>query len=223
MLEAKWRGPDHAQRRELVPLGDLRFRALLGPDGWALLPAPVRARFGKRLRGGEAVTYLGEIAEARLSRLGWLLAHAARVIGAPLPLGRDLGVPAVVTVTEDAASGGQFWTRLYGRARGFPQVIHSSKRFAGPTGLEEYLGAGVGIALRVEARPDRLLFHGDHYFWRLGKLRVRLPAWASPGALLIAHIELGGGRFAFELALRHRLAGELVRQVGLFRDGEDRR
>ncbi len=55
-------------------------------------------------------------------------------------------MPAVVSVTEEAAKGGQFWTCPYGRARGFHQVIHSSKRFAGATGLEEYLGRGFGIA-----------------------------------------------------------------------------
>ncbi len=38
-------------------------------------------------------------------------------------------------MTEDGASGGQFWTRMYGRLRGLRQVIHSSERFAGPTGL----------------------------------------------------------------------------------------
>lgn len=199
-------------------LGDLRFRALLGAAGWALLPPAVRARFGKRVRGGGSVTYSGSIVESRRSGAGWVVAQLARLVGAPLPLDTDLGVPAVVSVTEDPAGGGQFWTRLYGRRRGFPQVIHSAKRFAGPTGLEEYLGLGFGIALRVEARADRLLFHSDHYFFRLGGLRVRLPRWLGPGALTIAHVDEAGGAFRFELTLEHRLGGELIRQVGLFRE-----
>jgi hypothetical protein len=78
-----------------------------------------------------------------------LLAQAGRLIGSPLPLSRACGTPALVSVTEDPVSGGQYWMRIYGRPRGRPQVIGSCKAFSGPTGLEEYVGGGFGIALRV--------------------------------------------------------------------------
>jgi hypothetical protein len=203
-------------------LADLRFRALLGADAWSRLPAAVRARFSKRLAGGEATIYVGTIVESRFTRCGRLLAELARVIGGPLPLYQETGVPAVVTVTEDAAGGGQFWTRLYGRRRGFPQVIHSSKRFAGPTGLEEYLGGGFGIALAVSADERAIHFRSDHYFLALGSLRLRLPRFLAPGALTISHVDRGDGWFAFVLSLHHPLIGEIIRQTGLFRQqGED--
>jgi hypothetical protein len=150
--------------------------------------------------------------------LGKLIAQLCRLIGAPLPLHDDVAVPAIVTVTEDGATGGQFWTRMYGRLRGFPQVIHSSKRFTGPTGLEEYLGRGFGIALTVSADGEALHFQSDHYFVTIGKVRLRLPRWLGPGALTISHIECGDGWFAFVLALRHPLFGEIIHQTGLFRE-----
>lgn len=194
------------------------FRALLGAARWEALPAAVRTRFRRRIAAGACVTYVGEVAECRMSRLGRLLANLARLVGAPLPLHRDIGVPACVTVTEDIAGGGQFWTRQYGRRHGFPQVIFSAKRFAGPTGIEEYLGLGLGIALRLRAEDGILWFLSDHYFLRLGRLRLRFPRWLRPGDLAIGHVDCGGGRFAFTLALTHPLAGELIHQVALFAD-----
>jgi len=200
------------------PLGDLRFRALLGPADWAALAPAIRRRFSKRLADRRTAVYAGEITDMRMTRIGWLLAQAARAVGAPLPLDRGTGLPATVTVTEDPASGGQFWTRIYGRRRGFPQVIHSSKRFRGPTGLEEYLGRGVGMALTLRAEGHALHFVSDHYFLALGGLRLRLPGWLSPGETTVSHIDRGDGTFTFQLELRHPLAGLLVRQCGRFRD-----
>lgn len=206
------------ERAKPEALIDMRFAALLGTAGWAALPPAVRTRFAKRLGPGASVSYAGQIRTCTMHPLGWMLAQACRLIGAPLPLGRDAGVAAVVTVTEDGATGGQVWTRMYARPRGFPQVIHSAKRFAGPTGLEEYLGGGFGIALTVHATADGIRFTSDHYFLCLGKLRLRLPGWCAPGQLTIDHADLGAGRFAFTLSLRHRLLGEIVRQVGHFHD-----
>lgn len=197
---------------------DARFRRLVGEEGWAALPAAVRRRFSKRLSGERVALYRGEVIAARQSWIGWLLAQALRMIGAPLPLSRDVGVPAVVSVGEDAVSGGQVWSRLYGRRRGFPQVIHSAKRFAGVSGLEEYLGWGIGMALRVEPVADGLLFKSNHYFIKLAGRRLRLPRLLSPGACVIGHHDLGGGEFHFILSLVHPWLGELAYQKVRFRD-----
>lgn len=199
-------------------LHDLRFAQLLGADQWAVLPAAVRARFSKRYAPGKSVSYAGAITQCRMSRTGWCLSQLARAIGAPLPLDRGGGMAAVVTVTEHGPSGGQVWTRVYARRYGFPQVIHSAKMFTGPTGLEEYLGLGVGLALRVAALPDRITFHSDHFFVHCLGHRLRLPRWLTPGTLRIDHIDHGAGRFDFVLDLAHPLLGELIHQHGAFWD-----
>jgi hypothetical protein len=220
MLQAIRNAVECAGPESSTALGDLRFRNLLTHDDWMALPQTVRARFSKRLAGGGTVVYVGEVLETKLSRAGWLFAQAARTIGAPLPLFTDAHVPAVVTITEDVATGGQMWTRLYARRNGFPQVIHSSKGFAGQTGLEEYVGRGVGMALTVHMKDGALLFRSAGYFLRLGALRLRLPAWLTPGALTVTHEDKGDGRFLFILEIRHPLFGEIICQSAVFREAK---
>jgi hypothetical protein len=199
-------------------LGDLRFRALLGDDDWQRLPPATRQRFSKRLAGGNTAIYVGEVVEARFSRIGWWVAQLARLIGGPLPTGFETHVPSIVTVTEDAATGGQVWTRIYARRNGFPQVIHSSKRFAGPTGLEEYVGFGVGMALRIWVDDQALLFRSAGYFLGIGRLKFWLPALFTPGVLTATHTDLVDGEFRFTLEINHPRFGMLVRQSAVFRE-----
>jgi hypothetical protein len=201
-------------------LGDLRFRALIPDADWASLPLPIRRRFTKRLAGGKTAVFVGEVIETQMSRAGWWLAQAARLIGGPLPLSREAHAPSVVTVTEDIAAKGQHWTRLYARRSGFPQVVHSSKRFAGPTGLEEYVGCGVGMALTIHVEDTALIFRAANYFLQIARLRMRLPAWATPGALAVTHAELGDGRFLFKLEVTHPRLGRLICQTAAFQEAQ---
>ena len=212
-----------APRRTAPPgdIGDLRFRTLVGEPAWARLPETVRTRFGKMISAAAIAIYAGEVVECRISRTGWLLAQIARLIGGPLPTRRDVFVPAIVAVTEDSASGGQLWTRIYGRARGFPQVICSCKSFSGPTGLEERIGGGFGIALRIEVEGEALHFVSDHYFIAWRGLRFRIPRWLSPGRLRVSHVDCGHRLFAFVLALEHPLLGLLIRQTAMFTEREE--
>jgi Domain of unknown function (DUF4166) len=207
-----------AEADERSALGDLRFRALLSDQAWADLPAPIRNRFSKRLADGNTVVYVGEITETRMSLLGYWLAHAARLIGSPFPLSCDAHIPSVVTVTEDMATGGQIWTRLYARRNGFPQIVHSSKRFRGPTGLEEYVGYGVGMALTVHVEQRSLIFRSHHYFLQALGARLKLPRWMTPGALCVTHTELGEGTFSFTLDVSHPTFGALIYQHAVFRE-----
>lgn len=201
-----------------VPAGNAApFRALLGAQ-WDALPLAVQRRFARHLTANASIAYRGEILTCTMSRTGWWLAQIARIIGAPLPLTEAVGVAATVSVTGDADGASQHWTRQYGRLGQGPQVIHSTKRFAGPTGIEEYLGYGLGIALTLRVEDAVLLFESDHMFVAFGSVRVRLPQWLTPGRLTVAHIDMGGGRFAFTLDLYHQRLGTLMHQVALFAD-----
>jgi hypothetical protein len=223
--ERNFFSPASPARPETIPVpGDLRFRTLLGEAGWNELSPAVRRRFSKRLEGGATAIYVGTVTALRMSLAGWALAQAARLIGGPLPVSRATGLPSIVSVTEDQASGGQVWTRLYVRRRGFPQIIHSCKRFAGPTGLEEHLGAGFAMTLRVAVERGAIVFRSAGYFWHLGRLRLELPRLFWPGQLTVTHREIGTirengeARFAFALDLVHPRLGALLHQSVAFEE-----
>jgi Domain of unknown function (DUF4166) len=199
-------------------VGDFRFRGLMSEDHWWSLPAAVRRRFSRRLPHARSVVYGGEVLETFMTRRGWLLAHLTRLVGGPLPFARGGHVPSVVTVTEDRARGGQMWTRIYARGRSFPQVIHSLKRFAGPTGLEEYVGCGVGMSLTVYARDGALVFRSKAFFLQLFGRRFFLPAWLFPPTICVTHAELPDSKFSFTLQIIHPRHGLMLRQMAIFRE-----
>ncbi|MGY8666071.1 DUF4166 domain-containing protein [Bradyrhizobium sp. UFLA05-109] len=199
-------------------LDDRRFRALLSDEDWGRLPLATWRRFSKRVCDGDSVVYVGVVDEVSFSDLGWWFAQAARLIGGPLPTGRDIGVPMIVTVTEDARSGGQTWTRICARRNGFPQVIHSAKRFEGPTGLEEYVGFGVSMALRISVVDEVLEFRSAGYGLQIGRLWLRLPKWLTPGDLTVTHRDLGDGAFRFTLDVTHPRYGALIHQSAVFKE-----
>lgn len=204
---------------ERKSLGDARFRRLLSAIEWAELPEAVRRRFSHRSARGEAQVYAGRIIQTEMTVLGFVLAQLLRLIGAPLPLERgNAGATAVVSVTERPDGRGQFWTREYVRRSGFPQVIHSTKEFAGETGLEETVGCGVTMSLRLDVRRNALFFLSDRFFLKIGGLRLPIPGAAILGHISVGHIDRGEGQFEFTLDVLHPLFGRLVHQRALFAD-----
>ena len=72
---------------------------------------------------------------------------------------------------------------------------------------------GLGLMLL-----NALIFRAAHYFVQLGRFRLRLPNWLSPGALAVTHAELGDGRFLFKLDIVHPRLGRLICQTAAFRE-----
>lgn len=209
------------------PRRDNRFQRLLSSAEWSALPKTVRERFSAAHEVGESAVYRGRTTRLSMNVAGRILAAIARLIGAPLPV--DLNCrdcDAVVAVTNAAKGEGQIWTRLYARKNGFPQAIHSMKKFAGPTGLEEHVVDGtlfgLGMTLKLSVAAGALYFASDDYFLRLGCWRATLPPALAPGRMVIGHHDLGEGRFLFTLTLTHAVFGLMIDQETVFEDMEAR-
>ena len=196
---------------------ETRFARLAG-DSWMRLPAPIRRRFSHHLADGERIVYLGEVAATHMTLVGRLVAQLARLVGAPLPLEAGSRAPVTVIVTGSKRLGGQVWTRIYDRARGFPQVIQSLKHFGGATGLEEIVARGVGMRLRLSVRDGALVFRSAGYFIRCLGVQLSLPGWLTPGVIEVIHREESAGQFSFSLNVTHTWAGQVIDQIAFFRE-----
>ena len=53
---------------------------------------------------------------------------------------------------------------------------------------------------------------------QLAGLRIRLPAWLTPGSLTVTHAELGDGSFLFKLEIIHPRLGRLICQTAAFQE-----
>jgi hypothetical protein len=74
------------------------------------------------------------------------------------------------------------------------------------------------MTLTIHVEDGVLVFRSNNYFLKFAQWRLRLPGWASPGALSVSHAEQGDGRFLFTLELSHKRLGLLIRQSAAFRE-----
>jgi hypothetical protein len=76
------------------------------------------------------------------------------------------------------------------------------------------------MALTIHVEDTALIFRAANYFLQIARLRMRLPAWATPGALAVTHAELGDGRFLFKLEVTHPRLGRLICQTAAFQEAQ---
>lgn len=194
------------------------FRHIMGAD-WLRLHPDIRRRFEKNPQPGRPLRYRGHLSELMASRAGRWLGRLMRPLiqGALIPHTQH-GVPVDITVyglPGDAAIYKQRIYHLHGRA----PVRFTSHMLEGEGGeVLEYVGAGLGMTLRLLVDGDSLHFQSGHYFWRALGRRWPLPHWLTPGQTYLWHHNETPGRFNIRIEIRHPWLGTTFRQVGVFEE-----
>jgi len=214
--------PGHNGERGSTPLPspalqpDPSFEHLLGEPAWRRLAPAIRERFRWKPAPGAEIRYHGEMAVVRSSGVGWVLAQLCRLIGTPLAPHRGADVPVTVTLSLDRDGSGIVWRRIYRFPGRRAVACVSVKRATAADGLIECVGGGVGMWLRLSERAGALHFHSTGYFWALGRWRITVPDWLTPGALHVSHSDEGEHRFRFRISVTHPILGETFFQDGVF-------
>jgi len=207
---------DDGRRRIPVhsPAPDDTYRRLLGPFQWRRLKPEVRARFSSKPIPGTDIRYVGNM-KVRHSFFGALFAQACRLIGTPLSPYAGNNALVDVALSADRA-GGVEWRRRYRFSWRREALVSSTKRLNARGVLEEHVGGGFSMQLKVFEQDGNLHFLSEDYHWRLGRWKVRLPALLTPGVTHVIHEQVSGERFRFVLRVTHPLLGETFYQEGEF-------
>ncbi len=184
----------------------LDLSRLVHPDDWARLPDTLRRRFAAR--HGPA-RYAATMRFER-SGVGLLFALLAAPFRSPLPRHGGVELPVVVDVRPEGP--GVAWCRRVG-----PAAVVRSVKSAGPGGtVLERTDGGLGMVLDVSAETAALVFTSRSFFFAVGRWRVPVPAWLTPGRCRVEHRAMDAERFRFTLTMTHPLWGTTFRQSGLF-------
>jgi hypothetical protein len=191
------------------------FEGLVARDGWWRLAPDIRRRFSEKPKPDAPMRYIGVMHRVRCSASGWLFAQCCRLIGTPFAPHRGVNVPVAITLRHDVA-GGVIWEREYRYPNRPPVVVSSTKRVDADGSLLECVGFGLGMRLAVFEANHALHFLSVRYFWRVGRRRIQLPHFLTPGTAHVIHEDLGRGRFRFTMTIHQRLFGTLFQQDGVF-------
>ena len=193
-----------AERR--APERTLDLSQSVHPDDWARLPDTLRHRF--TARHGQA-RYAASMRFER-SRVGLVFALLAVPFRSPLPRCNRVDLPVVVDVRPEGL--GTVWSRRLG-----PAGVVRSVKSAGPGGtVLERTEGGLGMVLEVSVAGRALVFTSRSFFLAMGRWRVPIPAWLTPGRCRVEHRAIDADRFGFTLTMTHPLWGTTFRQFGLF-------
>jgi hypothetical protein len=218
----------------------LDIAGLLHPADWARLPESLRRRFAA---GHGPARHSGTMSFER-SAAGAAFAFLAQWFGAPLPMLRATDAP--VTVDVRTVAGGISWSRRFGPSSVVQSVKSAGpagtviERVNG--GLGMVLDVSVEDAALACDRPDRarsgrespgqtypeslrpgasqgeatLVFTSRSFFLTIGRWRMPIPGWLTPGRCRVEHRAIDATRFRFTLTMTHALWGTTFRQAGVF-------
>ena len=207
-----WRAGAAATRAE--PTLPLDLSALLGPQAWQRLPAAVRRRFAA---DHADTVYHGHL-DLDCSPLGRGFARLSGLFGGPLTPVRAGAVATRVRVHADGR-GGVVWERRFASVAGERERVVRSTKLQGPGAtVVERTDGGLAMLLGVFEERGGLVFRSRCFFFAVGRWRLPIPAWQTPGVCRVEHRDAGGGRFRFTLTMDHPWWGRSFHQTGLFDD-----
>lgn len=195
---------------------DNTYRYLLGNKYWGKIKPEIRKRFSVKPTEDGCICYAGKMDAVRLNVMGWLFAQVCRVIGTPLAPLTGENVPMQIQLSKNMNINGVDWKRIYYFKNNNEVTVRSTKSLNNLGQLEEHIGCGFSMALKVFEMEGNLIFESTDYIFRVGKILLRLPAIITPGVTTVLHEQMYQDHFRFTLSVKHPWFGQTIYQSGVF-------
>ena len=188
-------------------------------EGWENVHPAIRARMDKLLTSKKAVTFKGYGCVKR-SKMGWVFAHLAKILGSPLVWKEGKNVKITVQVAP-TKNGLRCWHRLFQFEDGWEQLVQTTKVVDSKFGFLDAVGANgekaLATKMNVWAEGNSLYFTSTTYLLRFKFCTIHVPSIFTPGTLFAEHRDEGNGNFRYIFKFTHPLWGETFYQDGIFR------
>ncbi|NVJ62458.1 MAG: DUF4166 domain-containing protein [Gammaproteobacteria bacterium] len=212
--------PHHPQLANSSP-----YQKLIGQSAWNRLHPAIQNRFtypvsttGDNLFcKNETVIYKGVMNKVQMSLMGKILAYCCRLIGTPLALYEGENIPTTVKVYPDKNRGGMTWDRRYHFPNKPTNQVVSTKSI-NQNGLSELVGFGFGMKLDVNEYKGAIVFESTKFFVKIGKLKLTIPDWLTPGKTTVQQRAINNEEFEFTLRVTHKFFGQMFYQIGRFKN-----
>lgn len=201
----------------LTSEGEL-FKKILR-DEWKKLHPQIQRRFEKNPTPGMPLRYEGTLEELSSSFWGRALAYFTQpfIQGALMPY-TAYHFPVDIQVYCKENLPYIFKQRIYNLPGRKPVQFTSYMMESSKGEVLEYVGAGLGMKLKVFEKDSSLHFQSDGYFWDIGFCRIPLPDILTPGKTYLTHVNEGDNKFRIRIDIKHKLFGHMFTQAGVFRE-----
>lgn len=201
---------------DLISDKKTNYRALLGEKAWCRLHPAIRKRFAENTYQ-QSVTYTGMMSDVYSSIAGRALAQFCRVVGTPLALHNGRNIPCKVEVYSNGKLQGMTWDRRYYFPGGKVNRVKSTKCISPESGLIEVVGCGFGMQLKIYEQDAALFFSSTEFFWQIGRFRIAIPDFLTPGHTIVSQRAIDDRNFEFTLNVNHPILGKVFYQAGVFK------
>lgn len=185
-------------------------------DDWDDLADLVKQHYDITPGESSGMIIRGVMDEVYHSAIAKLFILPGRIFGALVPY-KGKKIPTEVrNWTTDDNHAAMFWHRTLQFPNKPPVIFESRMEYIEGDEIIEYVRYGMGIRMRMSVKDSALVFRSVGYIWKIGGIKISIPAWAILGDAEITEKSISDNQFFIDFHITHPLFGKTFAYSGIY-------